>query len=393
MREPRSTAQEAEDPSTDPDRLLELARKHPQLHRLLVLNPSTPEVARQWILATDPWAKRAYEDSREARPEDAAADGAGVEDAGVEEPTAAMDPVPEDPAPNRTPPPAPPPAPMPDDPDLVSAWGEFPDDVVWGGAGTTSEDSPTAPARTAPVRVSEEAGVVPLGPVPSAASSAASPAPAAAAGESSAAGPPARPHDPEEGDGSGPSRRAWFACGGCLVLALLLVLVMALVGRAWLTGDEEAQDDGATTSAEAAPSEEPTEETAEDETTEETTSADPVSPAPDDAQEMTELSSPTGNIVCRLDEDSATCSLEQQDYAQNDLEDCGDDTFSIAVAEQDAAPDCGTSALSDSAETLDYGESATNGEMACTSRSDGMTCWNIMTGKGFTVSRSSYETF
>jgi hypothetical protein len=33
------------------------------------------------------------------------------------------------------------------------------------------------------------------------------------------------------------------------------------------------------------------------------------------------------------------------------------------------------------------------GDMACTSRSDGMTCWNIMTGHGFTVNRASYDTF
>ena len=55
----RSAAQEAGDPSTSPERLLELTEKHPQLHRLIVLNPSCPDVARQWILATNPWAKTA----------------------------------------------------------------------------------------------------------------------------------------------------------------------------------------------------------------------------------------------------------------------------------------------------------------------------------------------
>ncbi|MCG7310137.1 hypothetical protein MHY49_11625, partial [Brachybacterium sp. ACRRE] len=51
---PRSPAEEAQDPSTSPERLMELTERHPQLHGLLVENPSCPEVARQWILATNP---------------------------------------------------------------------------------------------------------------------------------------------------------------------------------------------------------------------------------------------------------------------------------------------------------------------------------------------------
>ena len=43
-------------------RLYSDALAHPPgLHRLIVMNPSAPEVARQWILATNQWAKQAYE--------------------------------------------------------------------------------------------------------------------------------------------------------------------------------------------------------------------------------------------------------------------------------------------------------------------------------------------
>ena len=78
MAEHLSTAEEAADPATSPERLLELTERHPQLHRLLVSNPSTPEVARQWILATNPWAKKAFE-----------AGGAEDAAASAEEPTRA----------------------------------------------------------------------------------------------------------------------------------------------------------------------------------------------------------------------------------------------------------------------------------------------------------------
>ena len=57
MTDPRSAAQEAQDPGTAPERLLRLVQEHPELHRALVQNPSTPEVARQWILAIDPAAR------------------------------------------------------------------------------------------------------------------------------------------------------------------------------------------------------------------------------------------------------------------------------------------------------------------------------------------------
>ncbi len=88
------------------------------------------------------------------------------------------------------------------------------------------------------------------------------------------------------------------------------------------------------------------------------------------------------------------CSISERDFSAGDQEDCSDGPFSIAVSSGEAAPACGTAYGSDSAETLEYGSSTTIGDVACTSRSDGMTCWNIMTGKGgFSVNRDEYTTF
>lgn len=171
MEEPRSAAQEASDPSTSPERLLELTEKRPQLHRLLVLNPSTPAVAREWILATNPWAKRAHEETAQQAP---AGDHAPEDDQ-----------VPEDDRVSESERPPEPEA-APAEPDEVSVWGDFSEDAVWGDAETTPAPAP-APAPpvtpTPTVRIAKDAGVVPLGPaaVPRTSPAAGSSSPAAAA--------------------------------------------------------------------------------------------------------------------------------------------------------------------------------------------------------------------
>ena len=357
MAEPRSEAEEAGDSSTSPERLVDLTEKRPQLHRLIVLNPSCPDVARQWILATNPWAKQAYEASL-------------AEDAGE---TAAS------PADEEA-----------EDGEAVSVWGDL--GTSTGAAAGAAASADTAPQEipretpTAPVRIAQDAGVVPLGASPAEPT----PAPAAAAAFS-AAGPSADRGDPRpaEDDGSSTRRRTWYACGGCLLLALLLLVVTALVARAWLTDDQEGyQRDSSTTAAQGAPAEE-----AAEEPTEATSSPDPVSPAPEDAREMTALRSPTGNIACRLEEDTVSCSVLEYDFEDSGQEGCEAGPFSIRVADEEAARACGSSSLADSADTLEYDDSAAYGHMACTSRFDGMTCWNTITGKGFMVNRATYETF
>ena len=232
-------------------------------------------------------------------------------------------------------------------------------------APTAAFPAVAAPVATAPAvapGVSAHVSAAPVGPVPAGAE--------------------------QKDEGSGVSRRTWFACGGCLLLALVLMVVLALGGRALLAGDEDEYQRDSSTTAHEAPSEEPTgEETAEE------PSQDPVSPAPEGAQEMTELRSPTGNISCLLEEGTVSCSLVDRDFSEAGLEDCEDGPFSIQVADGDAATACGSSFLSDEAQTLEYDDSAVYGDMACTSRFDGMTCWNTMTGKGFMANKVTYETF
>lgn len=186
-------------------------------------------------------------------------------------------------------------------------------------------------------------------------------------------------------------RRTGLACGGCAILALILVVAGVLIGNALRTGGDSTADSGSTTSAEETTPEEES-STAEETTEEETTSEDPVSPAPDDAVEVGSFASPTGNIRCSLEEDSASCTVVDWDYGDGE-ENCADaDTFAITVAGEDPSVDCGGS-YGSTGTTLEYGTTSAVGDMACTSESDGMTCWNVMTGHGFMVNRSSYDTF
>ncbi len=406
MAEPRSTAQEAADPSTSPERLLDLTEKHPQLHRLLALNPSTPEVARQWILATNPWARRAYDQ----QPAGAAASPDPGPDA-ASTPPEAVEQEPDAPGPEGS---------GARRPRAVTAaapaWADLPEEPVWGDLRSPSEEPapaddatvehspipaadertpavvpPPAPPLPSPaepyqraaaspstgVRIASPDGVVPLGPAPTPAAPLTNQTPP----QAPRVGPVAQSEEPHPSH-----RRLWLAGGGCLLLALLLILASVLLGRALLADDEPTAQPTPTATATETPSPEPTQE-------EPTPEPDPVSPAPADAQDMTALSSPTGNITCALEEDTVACSIVDRDFSEAGLEDCEDGPFSIAVADGEAAPACGGPVLIDSAATLEYDRSAVHGDMACTSRFDGMTCWNTMTGKGFSVNRAGYETF
>lgn len=326
---PRSAEQEARDLSTSPQRLLELTQQHPQLHRLIVLNPSCPAVARDWILATDPEAKRLFDAQQQA-----------------DEP----------------------------DPDGVSVWGDI-------------FDQPSAPppvGRPQTVQVATDRGVVPLGAAGTGTPGEGSgPSPTAELPPATA---PGAPPPPTAQQGGRDRRGLWLIGGGCLVLALILVAAAVLGLSLWGGDDDSYQRSSPDPAAEQTQETDPEEASAEPE-------EDPVSPAPEDALELEEVRSPTGNITCSLEEDSVGCSVEDRDFSEAGLEDCEQDRFSLQVTDGEAASACGQSFGSDSATALEYDTSAVSGDVACTSEFDGMTCWNTRTGQGFFVNRVTYETF
>lgn len=335
---PRSAEQEARDPSTSPDRLLELTRDHPELQSLIVTNPACPAVARDWILASNPEAKQLSQEDRTAQG-GRAGDAAAAGEAGSTDPADV-------------------------DPDGVSVWGDIFDQPA----------APTPVGRSQTVRVPAERGVVPLG--------------AAGTAEPRSPGPGTPAPPPPAKQPAGRDRRGlWIACCGCAVLALVLVAAAVLGGRYLWGGDDDSYQ--RSSSDPAAAQTQQTESAEESEEPE----PDPVSPAPEGALELDEIRSPTGNITCSLDGGSVGCSVADRDFSDSGLEDCEQGPFSIEVADGEAATACGQSFDEPSSQTLEYDTSAVSEDVACTSAFDGMTCWNTLTGKGFFVNRTTYETF
>lgn len=201
---------------------------------------------------------------------------------------------------------------------------------------------------------------------------------------------------PEPADDGTQRRRTLMTCLGCGVLAFIVVLAPAVV---WWSWQDQAADEASSPAATQPPAdsdpsekggdhEEPADAT--DEPTEEPT-PDPVSPAPPDATAMSSVASPSGNIVCSLAGDTVSCSLGEHRLSEH----CPTDQPVSVQVKGEAEPriGCGQDAGGPQAPQLDYGASATDGTVACTSRKDGMTCWNTVTGHGFMVARGTLDTF
>lgn len=206
MTTPRSAAEEARDPSTSPDRLLELTRDHPELQAVIVSNPACPAVAREWILASNPEVQQLFHADELPR--------GGQPPAGPDEP----------------------------DPDGVSVWGDIFDQPA----------PPTPVGRSQTVQVASDRGVVPLGTADAA--GAAGPVPPAAA----------EPPPPAEQQG-GRDRRVWWGCGGCVVLALLVVAAAVLAGIFLWGGEDDSYQRPSAGPAEQAQDSEPAEQSEEPE--------------------------------------------------------------------------------------------------------------------------------
>lgn len=449
-------AAEALDDATSPDRLTEIAETFPELQSLVAVNPSCLEETRVWILEANRSAAELYRSAqREAAPADHVAsaaatepddawgpshadDGGALDEADV--PTAVIAPVKDVPFIGEQPadepatvqmsapepataqmsapePGAPEPAAAPERTEPlppvgvegpregaapeVSGRAELPrvigyldalrddpaDDPWTSDRESSGRDGAWVPAGSSAVPLGAQAAqtpqaahVAPTGHVP------VQPYPAS---------PPSGPHlapgpDPASAPGQEPPRRRapLLIAAGCLVLAGLLVLGVA-GGALLLRPREDATPSASPSTPVPAATEAPASSSAPP-TSASPTSAALVRPAPAGAADMTAIQAPSGNISCALGEDSVACSITERRLPAD--ENCPDGTpLTVAVGAEAPALDCANPRSG--GETLAYGSSAQHGEVACTSESSGMTCWNQRTGHGFTLSRSEYSTF
>ena len=108
------------------------------------------------------------------------------------------------------------------------------------------------------------------------------------------------------------------------------------------------------------------------------------------------VDTPSKNISCVLSNEGVGCSILERSYASSGMQDCPDREFSIVALAGRTEVRCGEEYLGqpgDTFHTLQYGETTTFSDYACTSQSKGMTCWNTITGRGFTISRDSHVRF
>lgn len=175
-------------------------------------------------------------------------------------------------------------------------------------------------------------------------------------------------------------RRLW-ACAGCLFLVAVLLVLVGVVVRAWLAPEGGSYQRDTDVSQLEQPAEDAPAEG----------QGEAASPAPEGALKLVSFVTPSGNIACTFDGDAVGCSVRDRDYPED--VDCSDGPFSVRIADGAVETACGEDFTGQDAPELAYGASAVSGSVACTSESDGLTCWDTRKGTGFTLSREQYETF
>ncbi len=108
---------------------------------------------------------------------------------------------------------------------------------------------------------------------------------------------------------------------------------------------------------------------------------------------------PSGNILCWVADDAATCRIIDYTYASSPAEACSSpgwpngfslDAGNPAALRCDTEPP-GTYSGLRAHTTLDYGQTRSVGVMTCASEASAVTCTDSSTGHFFRVSRDSYQ--
>lgn len=188
--------------------------------------------------------------------------------------------------------------------------------------------------------------------------------------------------------GGGP-RRTGMSTGAKVTLVVLVVAVLVLAGIVWaiFRGAGGGAESGQSSDADSTPTATSTESAQPSESA----TGDVRYPAPSGAVAASNVVSPSGNIACDLQPDSVTCSIVEQAYAQNGLEDCEGQTFALTADGTASQRSCGTT-VPGTGTQLPYGTTAVNGNSACLSDEKGVSCWNTVSGQSFALARQGWQT-
>lgn len=111
---------------------------------------------------------------------------------------------------------------------------------------------------------------------------------------------------------------------------------------------------------------------------------------------LTGFTSPTGNIGCYIDQSSVRCDIGDRDWSPPKApKSCKLDYGQGIELRAGGAADfvCAGDTALGGGDVLDYGTSIGAGLLVCESEESGMTCRDTETGRGFTISKQSYEIF
>jgi hypothetical protein len=115
-----------------------------------------------------------------------------------------------------------------------------------------------------------------------------------------------------------------------------------------------------------------------------------------EVHELTGFVSPTGNVSCMVDASWARCDIMDRDWSPPPRPaDCEFDYgqgISLAPGEQPQFVCAGDTAFG-ADEVLPYGQSITAGVLRCESAQSWITCRDVRTGHGFSISREAYRLF
>ena len=118
-------------------------------------------------------------------------------------------------------------------------------------------------------------------------------------------------------------------------------------------------------------------------------------PAPSSAEVVDTFSAPSGNIICTLGGDMVSCQINETHWTgAAGYEVCGDNRGALFTVDSkntnyacaNIAPPMNGKYIS----SLAYGSYVKNGNVACISTQDGISCWNTISGKSFAIAREGW---
>lgn len=126
------------------------------------------------------------------------------------------------------------------------------------------------------------------------------------------------------------------------------------------------------------------------------TTALAAGPPPEAHADLTGFTSPSDNIGCMMDASQVRCDIRERDWAPPPPPpDCPYNYGQGLILDAGGAPTfvcAGDTALAGGG-PLAYGQSHSDGVLRCDSAMSGITCRDVETGRGFSISREGYQFF